>query len=93
MTPLLLPPFPAVQREMHLLTSQGRAAGAAFQVLGGAAECGESQTSATFPDRWSGSDPHFTGEHREGKGPSHCLPGGNSDPGSTLSLSHTDQQL
>lgn len=49
MTPLLLPPFPPVQREMHLLTSQGRAAGAAFQVLGGAAECRESQTSATFP--------------------------------------------
>lgn len=34
--------------------------------------------------------PHFIGEHREGKEPSHGLPGGSSDPGRTLSLSHTD---
>lgn len=37
--------------------------------------------------------PYFTGKLRGGKGPSHHLPAGDSDPGSTLSLSPTDQGL
>lgn len=66
--------------------------GAAFQIPG--VQSTESRTLRECSLTHSlVQTPPFTGEHREGKGPSHHLPGGNPDPGSPLRLSHTAQEL
>lgn len=87
-------PFPALRWEMHL--PPPRAGRAAWSCLPDSWSSKGARNHSLKECSLTGGlvqTPYFTGKLRGGKGPSHHLPAGDSDPGSTLSLSPTDQGL